>query len=201
MVRRKAIGGLLLLALALATTSAIAAWQMQAKQSDLARARMAGLKAKAKGKKTGLIMFNQFLFVYGKPQLVDHITNSKQALAGLTTPEHARLRDRILWLRNIPPAIQTGGNEITVITDLRSQKVAAPSCIIGVEAFKVKQPDGSVKYFAIAPESASSLAIYDSFASKSPQKMYQTYSRSDFVNPEDIDWFFGVKDFSTYTHE
>ena len=201
MLARRTLATAAVLFFAVTVAALVATWRVRIENENLARTRMLGLKSKAEGKKPVYIEFNQFQFVYGKPQLVDHITVSNKSLAGLKTPEHARLQDRITRLIDIMSPTRHMNGDLILTTDLPTAKPVAPSSIFGIQAVRIPQADGSVKFLAVFPESCSVPAIFKSLDSLVRKPNYRTYSRSDFVNPEDIDWFFGVKDFSTYTHE
>lgn len=82
---------------------------------------------------------------------------------------------------------QFGGNHRFARTDF----------VLGVEAFKVVANDGSRKYFATAPSTpVQELSIRDVPSDTTLIRSKNKLKRSDFINPEDIDWFFGVKDFT-----
>ena len=60
---------------------------------------------------------------------------------------------------------------------------------------KVKQPDGSTKlYFTRVQEVSYELG--NNVGKPAPHISLTSMSRSDFVNPEDIDWVLGVQDFT-----
>ena len=167
-----------------------------------ARTRMLKLQSKANGKKLVTIALTQFFFIVGKPRLTSSIKMTLREYNEGLNKEYWRLRQRCDDLNGIKPNPKLDPDHLVITSTIDDQNKYMADCVtFAVEALNIPQPNGKNKYFVIRPIIGGSIETFDSAGSKTPHRKQRTYSRSDFVNPKDIDWFFDVKDFSTHRHD
>ncbi|MEI7987373.1 MAG: hypothetical protein WCI55_17255 [Armatimonadota bacterium] len=67
-----------------------------------------------------------------------------------------------------------------------------------IEVVKVKQVNKSIRYYAVRPvQGIWGVTVKISEPDRVPD--IPALKRSDFINPQDVDWMFGVKDFTKVT--
>ena len=183
----------------IAVTASVATWRNRT--DSAARTRMFELKSKVEGKKVVSVLLPQFFFIVGKPTLTSSIKRTLREHNEGLSQEYWRLRRRRDFLQDIKPDLNPNPDQVVITATIDEQNKYMADCVtFGVEAIVVQQPNGKTKYFAIHPTIGGSIETFDTKESMTPQRKQRVFSRADFVNPGDIDWFFDVKDFSTYRH-
>lgn len=193
------VGGLVacFCALVILVATSVSASETRRNEDNLARDRILSLERLGKGKELVPVSLSRLQFVLGEPVLSNKLTFDKDTFNALASNELKRISRRLRWLNSLkgPRLIEGEGS---VSYDFDKPQWAALCTIYEVEAFKVKQRDGSIKYFAVRPASGISVKRFDAAKTEIPDAKSRFHPRNEFINPQDIDWLFGVKDFSTY---
>ncbi len=184
----------------LLVATSVSAAKNRTLEDDLAKERVLSLEGLGKGRELVNISLSGFQFELGKPVMTHKASLNCEDIGALGGNEVKRINRRLSWLNSFRGLSQIEG-QMAVSYDLKEPMWAAPCLLFEVEAIKLKQRDGSIKFFAIRPATCISLSTFDANLSKILDHKPGVHGRNEFINPRDIDWFFGVKDFSTYHHD
>ena len=194
---RKTVVSMFLFALAQVASSTASSSQLD----SAAYLKMLILNSKVGSKKLVTIRLTQFQYFAGRPVRTEAITQTLKEQYQLLGPDFLRIMTRHNWLRSQLESIEHLPTNGAVTMSIPGNRKPIAQCItFGVEAVTVKLTNGTSKFLAIKPTSTGSIETFASESSKVPDTKVRIYSRNDFINPEDIDWFFGVKNFADFTH-
>lgn len=125
----------------------------------------------------------------------------REDFAGEKSPWLHKLQDRVDWFEDISISGFGRAGVSTVYQTGKLPMNVQRFIIYGVEVVEVKDKQGNKKYRAVRPVSVGMPNASTDLDKPVPLRYYPAYSssRSDFVNPEDIDWMYAVKDFAQVT--
>ena len=167
---------------------------------ELPRERMKKVKQPYFGQnKHTSVLFQNMTFPTGKSVqgLDPTITEFDTCLDPKLNGYFQHLRERDNWLRSLDDIHMSANVESATLQTKGKRQRAQNFHIFGVMAVEVTDSQGKKKLWAT--ETVRMNEVHDGPSDKPiayPKK--QVARREDFVNPEDVDWLFGVSDFSKY---
>ena len=148
--------------------------------------------------KVYVFQFSNWTFPLGRPKVGNHISIGEplECLDPELRPFWRHIRTRQAWLSSLENPPIDGHGSITI--DFKDEKPMRAVQFIGygVEVVKVTDASGKTKYRAIGMEAGGMIGSAPLGQPIPYPTQKGALTRSDFVNPEDIDWLFGVDDFS-----
>ena len=139
-----------------------------------------------------------WVFPVGETKIANSFAISKQLNCADKDLEslYYRLRSRFSYLADIESTdrLQLAGS-VSYDIPGKPQRICAFE-FLGVEAIKVVDSNGESKLRAIGPIGGLGIGHADPGHPIPYPARKRIFSRNDFVNPQDIDWMFGVQDFS-----
>jgi hypothetical protein len=183
--------------------TSISAHDIEQKSDGIIKARLSRLKQLASGKILMPIRLKSLSLCVSQPRnssagAFEWGTLYNDPIVGLEARRISKRVEKLLGTSNLEPN-SFGQSSVTLFGP---QKYYKGIYEMQVQAFEVFQTNGTMKYFAVAPLYPNlSVSTTNKPVVSQEYRLHDSLKRSDFINPEDIDWFFGVKDFSTYRHD
>ena len=146
------------------------------------------------------LSFRNWYFRLGQPIVGRKfdLTVDSRKLANEPSPALRNLSNRVNWLWSIEHGSGFNSQISYQVKDGGKNSIGQLFLVYGVRTLEVTDAHGKPKFYALNVDSTviPSIVEYETDPPPWPKLTGPEVSREDFINPQDVDWLFGVKDFT-----